>query len=57
MNIRLSTISLAVFLVLHQGALWANPITLDPNELTEPAAKKSAAKKPARDTSAIQASE
>ena len=44
MNIRLSTISLAVFLVLHQGALWANPITLDPNELTEPAAKKSAKK-------------
>ena len=41
MKIRLSSIGLAVLLVLHQGIGIANPVVLDPTDLTEPAVQKS----------------
>ncbi len=40
MKIRLSSIGLAVLLVLHQADVWANPVTLDPTASTEPAVQK-----------------
>jgi general secretion pathway protein D len=44
MNIRLSTISLAVLLSLHQGVLWAEPLTLDPTEVSDSSSQKTSKK-------------
>lgn len=44
MNIRFSTISIAVLLTLYQGTLWAEPLTLDPSELNDSSSQKSSKK-------------
>lgn len=44
MNIRFSTISIAVLLTLYQGTLWAEPLTLDPSELNDSNSQKSSKK-------------
>lgn len=44
MNIRFSTISIAVLLTLYQGTLWAEPLALDPSELNDSSSQKSSKK-------------